>query len=274
MFRGFAALLTITGLAMGQAMVQHAAAAAGGAAAAAGSKKIADSLEKVLGGAASAAATAAGPTTPPAAKKQALVAAAPQPPTGKRSSKHSPFEPQVSRAGGSEMTPVVGAPLHLQIPPPDEVEAYTPSGETGNAPWISRRQTPSQGSVPAFTPFVTTDAPGPPAMSRGTRRQVPQVTMERAIVAPSSTSVVTVASVVALPVLPPPPTATPEKLAAIREGATYEQIVASVGKPASKIEMMEDGKVFESLRIESRGSKIGTILLIDGVVTAVVPVSQ
>ena len=273
MFRGFATLLTITGLAMGQAMVQHAAAAAGGAAAAAGSKKIADSLEKVLGGAASAAATAAGPTTPPAAKKQALVAAAPQPPTGKRS-KHSPFEPQVSRSGGSEMTPVVGAPLHLQIPPPDEVEAYTPSGETGNAPWISRRQTPSQGSVPAFTPFMTTDSPTPLAMSRGTRRQVPQVLTERAIVAPAATSVVAVASVVALPVLPPPPTATPEKLAAIREGATYDQIVASVGRPASKIEMMEDGKVFESLRIESRGSKIGTILLIDGVVTSVVPVSQ
>ena len=273
MFRGFATLLTITGLAMGQAMVQHAAAAAGGAAAAAGSKKIADGLEKVLGGAANAAATAAGPTTPPAAKKQAMVAAAPQPPTGKRS-KHSPFEPQVNRAGGSEMTPVVGAPLHLQIPPPDEVEAYTPSGETGNTPWISRRQAPSQGSVPAFTPFVSNDAPAPPAMSRGMRRHMPQVMMETAIIAPIATSVVNIVPVVALPVLPPPPTATPEKLAAIHEGATYEQIVASLGKPASKIEMMEDGKVLESLRIESRGSKIGTIRLVDGVVTAVVPVAQ
>lgn len=273
MFRGFAALLTITGLAMGQAMVQHAAAAAGGAAAAAGSSKIANGLETLLGGAANTIATAAGPATAAAPKKQAIVAAAPQPPTGKRS-KHSPFEPQVNRTGESELAPVVGAPLHLQIPPPDEVEAYTPSGETGNTPWISRRQTPAQGSVPAFTPFVTTDSPAPPAMSRGAHRHSPQVMIETAIIAPSSTSVVTSALVVALPVLPPPPTATPEKLATIREGSTYEQIVASLGKPASKIEMMEDGKVLESLRIESRGSKIGTIRLVDGVVTAVVPVSQ
>ena len=84
-------------------------------------------------------------------------------------------------------------------------------------------------------------------------------------------------SLIATPVLPSPPPpvfATAEKLAGILPGASYEAIVASLGLPASKIEMMEDGKVLESLRIESRGSKIGTIRMVNGVVTSVEPVAQ
>src|SRR5437762_899923 len=106
MIRGCVILLTITGLAMGQAMVQHAAAAAGGAAAAAGSKKIADGLEKILGSAATTTAAAA--ATPPPATTKAVVAPVPVAPAGKKG-KHSPFEPQVTREGRSEMAPAVTA---------------------------------------------------------------------------------------------------------------------------------------------------------------------
>ena len=277
MFRGFAILLVVTALAMGQAMVQHAAAAAGGAAAAAGSKKVADSLEKVLGGAANAAATAAG--TKPADPQKQVVAAVPPPtpPTGKRV-KHSPFEPQVSRAGGSQNAPAV-EPARAGIPSPYEVEASSNGESLPNTPWVSRRaHVPQYGPVPAFTPFVTNDAPTP-AASRGARRGIGTPQMAEAVIVPpiAPMTVALPATIISAPVVPPPPPpamATREKLAGIQNGATYQQIVASLGKPASKIEMIEDGKVLESLRIESRGNKIGTIRLVDGVVTSIEPVER
>ena len=150
------------------------------------------------------------------------------------------------------------------IPLPAEVEATT-SGESlpGN-PWVSRRSQPQQGPVPAFTPFVTNDAP---AASRGARRSAgnaPQFA-ETAVFPPASV----VSLPAAVPPSPPPVVATPEKLAAIQQGASYETILAELGTPASKIEMIEDGKVLESLRIEAHGSKIGTILMVNGVVTSV-----
>ena len=82
---------------------------------------------------------------------------------------------------------------------------------------------------------------------------------------------------IATAVIPPPPPpvrATAEKLAGIQLGTNYETILAQLGTPASKIEMMDDGKVFESLRIEANGSKLGTIRLVNGVVTSVEPVAQ
>ena len=263
---------------MGQAMVQHAAAAAGGAAAAAGSKKVADGLEKILGGAANTTATAAGTAQP---KTQAATPVAPvAAQTGKRA-KRSPFEPQVSRNGGSDLTPTVAGPVRPSIPSPAEVESGTAlSGESGsNSSWVPRRSHPQQGPVPAFTPFVTNDAPAPAAASRGMRRTIgpmaaPPAQMAEAVIAVEATVAIPVVARPIVPPPPPPPTATLAKLTAIQKGATYEQILASLGKPASKIEMIEDGKVLENLRIESRGNKLGTIRMVDGVVTAVEPVEQ
>ena len=267
MFRQFAFLLMVTGLAMGQAMVQHAAAAAGGAAAAAGSRKVADGLEKVLGSAAGSTAAAAG--TPK------VVEVIPSPPSGKRT-KHSPFEPQVTRAGGSESAPVVGA-AHAGIPSPSEVEAIGSSGEAvPNNPWVSRGKGHTQAPVPAFAPFASNDA-SPAVANRGARRNGPGA---EALVMPplTATSVMAPpAPLVVVPLLPPPPprvVATAEKFAAIQTGATYEEIVASLGKPAAKIEMLEDGKVLESLRIEGAGMKLGTIRLVNGVVASIEPVAR
>ncbi len=273
MVRGIVTLLTLTGLALGQAMVQHAAAAAGGAAAAAGSKKVADGLEKILGSASGAAATAAGQEKP----KQITTTTPPVPPAGKRA-KHSPFEPQVNRAGGSALAPVVGANAGRQsIPSPAEVEASSGGGLAGNA-WMPRRGPHvTSAPVPAFTPFVTNDAPA--AASRGARRPVealmsapPPVLRQQTAPAMAAMPMLVATPVVAPP--PPPAVATVEKLASIQPGASYETILASLGMPASKIEMMEDGKVLENLRIESNGSKIGTIRLVNGVVTSVEPVAQ
>ena len=249
---------------MGQAMVQHAAAAAGGAAAAASSKKIADGLEKILGGAANTTAAAAAPAPAPKPAAPAVNTVA-----GKRG-KPSPFEPQVNRAGGTEMAPSVPRGP-AGIPSPTEVEA-TVSGESlPNNAWSSRKQT-HQGAVPAFTPFVSNDAP---AVSRGARRggngNGPQVA--DTMMQPPTVSMP--AMVIATAVIPPPPLpvrATLEKLAGIQLGANYETILSQLGTPAAKIEMMDDGKVFESLRIEANGSKLGTIQLVNGVVTSVEPV--
>ena len=269
MVRGIVTLLTLTGLAMGQAMVQHAAAAAGGAAMAAGSKKVADGLEKVLGSAASASATAADPEKP----KQIAIVPLPIPPAGKRA-KHSPFEPQVNRAGGNESAPVVGPNAgRIGLPSPSEVESRSAGEAMPSNSWTPRRAShQSQGSVPAFTPFVMNDAP---VVGRGARRTAAAM-MALPTVGDPGLSVVPMA-LLATPVLPPPPPpvfATAEKLVGILPGASYESIVASLGLPASKIEMMEDGQVLESLRIESRGSKIGTIRMVNGVVTSVEPVVQ
>ena len=249
-------------------MVQHAAAAAGGAAAAAGSKKVADSLEKILGGAAISAATAA-QTTP-------AVPAVSAPTAGKRG-KRSPFEPQVTRAGGSEMAPVVTFTTSRQgaISLPAEVEATTSGESVPGNPWVSRRSHPQHTPVPAFTPFVTNDAP---AASRGLRRSAGNAPLisETAIASPGSLETIPAALVSTPVVLPPRPrvVATLEKLSAIQQGASYETILAELGTPASKIEMIEDGKVLESLRIEANGSKIGTILMVNGVVTSVEPVAR
>jgi len=257
---------------MGQAMVQHAAAAAGGAAAAAGSKKVADGLERILGGAAGAAATAAAPVAPVVVQI---------PPTGKRG-KPSPYEPQVNRAGGTEMAPVMTPGTRVPIPSPAEVEENAPavavSGEAipGNS-WVSRRpqsqssmQSPvHQGPVPAFTPFVTIDGPVGPAVSRGSHRNAASGTPSQVATVQMS---IPVAQVVPIPVLPPPPPptlATPEKLAMIHEGTTIETVLSELGTPASKVAMYDDGKLLETLRIEVRGSRIGTIYVVNGVVTSV-----
>ena len=266
MIRELVLILTLTGFAMGQAMMQHATAVAGGTAAAVGSKKIADSLETILGGVSSSAATAG--STP----KQQLVPAPPAPATARRT-KHSPFEPQANRNGaGSEMAPAAGQ--GGGIPSPSEVESgSTSSGEAvPNNPWAPRGRGHQQTPVPAFSAFGVNDAPAPTA-SRGIRRNVvgaPQLA-ESALIPPPAPPVV-VLQAIAVPPPPPPPTlATREKLAEIQQGASYEQIVATLGTPASKIEMIEDGKVLENLRIESRGNKIGTIRLTNGIVTSVEP---
>lgn len=253
---------------MGQAMVQHAAAAAGGAAAAASSKKIADGLEKILGGAANTAAVAAAPAPTPKPVAPPVVPTASNV-AGKRG-KPSPFDPQVNRAGGTEMAPSMPRGT-AGIPSPTEVET-TVSGESlPNNPWSSLKQT-HQGSVPAFTPFVSNDAP---PVSRGARRggngNGPQVA--DTMMPPPTVSMPAV--LIATAIIPPPPLpvrATLEKLAGIQLGANYETILSQLGTPAAKIEMMDDGKVFESLRIEANGSKLGTIHLVNGVVTSVEPV--
>jgi hypothetical protein len=267
MLRGFVILSIITGVAMGQAMVQHAAAAAGGAAAAAGSKKVADGLEKLLGSAAAGAATAA--ATPAVAP----VVPVPAPATGKRG-KPSPYEAQVNRAGGTEMAPVYTPGAHTSIPSPEDVEPTpTVSGEAvpGNS-WVSRRPQSQQALVPAFVPFVTIEAP---VASRGLRRNngTPPMPELAAIIQMS----VPALPILPIPVLPPPPPpilATPEMLAGIHEGATIESVVEILGTPASKIAMYDDGKLIETLRIEAKGSRIGTIRLINGLVIAVEPASN
>ena len=263
MVRGFAILLTVTGLAMGQAMVQHAAAAAGGAAAAAGSKKVADGLEGILGSAAGATANAAAPKQP-----------IPAPPTAKRAKK-SPFDPQVNRAGGGDLAPVAGT-AHASIPSPADVETMRLSGEAApNNPWMSRGRTRSTAPPSSLTPFLTDDAPAPVA-SRGARRGNAQIA--ETMIAPPSPSAVTLPAemMTATAVMPPPPPpvlATAEKFAAIQPGASYREILATLGTPAAKIEMVDDdGKMVESLRIEARGNKLGTILLVNGIVTLVEPV--
>jgi len=81
-----------------------------------------------------------------------------------------------------------------------------------------------------------------------------------------------VAPVIPIPVLPPPPPptlATPEKLAMIHEGTTIETVLSELGTPASKVAMYDDGKLLETLRIEAKGSRIGTIYVVNGVVTSV-----
>ncbi len=260
MLRGCVILLAATGLVMGQAMVQHAAAAAGGAAAAASSKKIADGLEKILGGAANTAAVAAAPTPLPPVPKPAASSVA-----GKRG-KPSPFEPQVNRAGGTEMAPSVprGA---AGIPSPTEVEAIVSGESVPNNAWTPRKQT-HQAAVPAFTPFVSNDAP---AASRGSRRGG-DGNGDTMMLPPTVSMPVAMIATAIIPPLPPPVRATLEKLAGIQLGANYETILSQLGTPAARIEMMDDGKVFESLRIEANGSKLGTIQLVNGVVTSVEPV--
>ena len=160
--------------------------------------------------------------------------------------KPSPFEPKVNRDAGIELPPVVVRQSQASRP---EAEV-TVSGESapGNS-WVSRK--------PAFTPFVDTEAP---VASRGARRNneaVPQV--------------------VVVPVAPPPPApliATAEKLAAIQPGASYATVLAELGPPAARIEMMEDGKLLESLRIESHGTRIGTIRMVNGVVASIEPLAR
>jgi hypothetical protein len=250
---------------MGQAMVQNAAASAGGAAAAAGAQKMAVGLDKILSGvagsAAAAAATPAKPLTPP-----------PPPATTGKRGKPSPYQPTVNRAGGTEMTPAVatgGGGAH-NVPAPGEVEAVT-SGESvpGNS-WVSRGHVQQQQptlppqSTPGFTPYVSTE--GGPVVNRGSRHALAAPQLAGGITMPSPIAIIST------PVVPPPPPqvlATPEKLAGIQEGATMASVLAELGTPASKIAMFDDGKLSESLRIEFKGNRIGTILLVDGVVTSV-----
>ena len=121
MLRTLGILLTLTALAMGQAMVQHAAAAAGGAAAAAGSKTVASGLEKMLGQAATTTSAAAAAPAP-------ARAAAPNPVVVKHG-KPSPFAAKVNRDGGSELAPVLPPLGHGRADDDGETAVIPASGE-------------------------------------------------------------------------------------------------------------------------------------------------
>ena len=62
---------------------------------------------------------------------------------------------------------------------------------------------------------------------------------------------------------------TAEKMAAIHEGATIESVIAQLGQPSVKIAMFEEGKLAETLRFDSKGTRLGSILLENGVVVSV-----
>lgn len=270
MLRGFLISLTITGLTMGQALVQNAAAAAGGAAAAAGAQKIGVGLDKILSGTAGAAAKAAAPAPPPPAPPQ-------------KHGKPSPYQPTVNRAGGTELAPVINGAASGAATP-GEVEPVASGESVPNNPWVSRGHVqqqpqiaPAPQSVPAFTPFTSSE--GGPVVNRGSRRSVepigqqpPEyVTAGVMAVAPAPVAIVT------HPVIPPPipaVLATPEKLAAVHEGESINDVVASLGTPASKIAMYDEGNLTESLRIESHGNKIGTIVVVNGLVTSIEKVAN
>jgi hypothetical protein len=266
MLRGFLISLIAAGLTMGQALVQNAAAAAGGAAAAAGAQKIGVGLDKILSGAAGAAAKAA---------------AAPAPAPPQKHGKPSPYQPTVNRAGGTEVAPVITG-ASSGVATPGEVEALSSGESVPNNPWVSRGHvqqheiaTPAQ-SVPAFTPFSSGD--GGPVVNRGSRRTVEPLGQQPPVYATAGVMAVAPppVAIVALPVIPPTPAvlATPEKLAAVHEGESINDVVASLGTPASKIEMYDEGNLTESLRIESHGNKIGTILVVNGLVTSIEKVAN
>jgi hypothetical protein len=91
-------------------------------------------------------------------------------------------------------------------------------------------------------------------------------------IAPSAEPMAAMIAVPSIPPPPPPVLATAEKFAAIKEGLTAESVIAALGVPASKIAMYEDGKMLETWRIEAQGAKLGTLVVIDGVVTSIEPV--
>ncbi|MBX9600062.1 MAG: hypothetical protein K2X35_03620 [Bryobacteraceae bacterium] len=73
-------------------------------------------------------------------------------------------------------------------------------------------------------------------------------------------------------VLPPPRPlirATPETLAQIAVGNKRSDVVTRLGAPASKISMVEDGKLTEIYRYTAAGRTLGTVRLANGEVTQV-----
>lgn len=73
------------------------------------------------------------------------------------------------------------------------------------------------------------------------------------------------------PVAPPavrprPVQATPETFAQVAAGSSRADVIKSLGNPASKISMVEDGKLIESYRYRD----LGTVRLANGSVTTVV----
>jgi hypothetical protein len=228
---------TLVGFGWGQAMVQHAAAAAGGAAAAAGTGKIAEGLGNVLGQAAGAANTAA---------------AAPAP---TKKARPSPFDPKSTHmARSSELSPVAvpnGTPL--SAPSTGEYEATAPSPRVTS----TTKATPFQ-SVPSIE--------GGPVVHRTHTGDTPQLAVSTPAEMPT-------AFAVAVPVVIKPPVplkvATTEALAAITPGMSYESLVQKLGPPAMRMSSFEDGHLAETLRIEAKGSRLGSVYVVDGLVTSV-----
>jgi hypothetical protein len=252
-------VLTVGTLAMGQAMVQHAAAAAGGAAAAAGSAKIAEGLAGVLGAAAGSAATAAAPVPVPAPAAQA------------RHGKPSPFAAQrAANQGAPAVVPPAAVVNNAAVPSPAEVESM-PTGEAARGNMWTPRYPARTAAVP-FAPYVSGEAG--PVMRGSVHRISGDPPRLAAVVSPALAAL---HEVIAVPSVPPPTpkiVATVEKLATIKEGETEQSVMAELGIPAAKIAMFDEGKLVESWRIESHGQKIGTVRMSDGVVTSVEPVAR
>lgn len=254
MLRSFVILLTVIGVGYGQAMVQHAAAAAGGAAAAAGSKKIAEGLEKMLGQAAGAAENAAQTPAPPPPPPVAT------PATPARRAKPSPFVPKVTRAGGASTV----APVIPQQATTDDVESGTP----GNY-WVPK--TSGSGRAPAakspFSPAYYEAGAG----SGGGGAYYSGGGGSRNYAQPPAPSMPEAVATIAPPPPPPAPRIIPtvEMLTAVQVGESYQSIVSQLGTPAVKISMLEEGAVLETLRIEARGVRLGTIHMVNGQVQSV-----
>jgi hypothetical protein len=71
-----------------------------------------------------------------------------------------------------------------------------------------------------------------------------------------------------LPVLPPPPTMTREKLPFVQQGLRRSELL-KLGDPASKLSMFEEGHLVETYSYKDSNGKFGTVRLKDGSVASV-----
>jgi hypothetical protein len=71
-----------------------------------------------------------------------------------------------------------------------------------------------------------------------------------------------------VPVLPPPPEMSPEKLKTVAAGMSRADLLR-LGAPASKIVMDENGHLLEIYSYRQNGDKIGGVRLHDGAVASI-----
>jgi hypothetical protein len=185
-----------------------------------------------------------------------------------RKARPSPFDPQ-------GIHPVKAAQLEpVKVPNGEPLSA--PDAEFEGAA-AARRFT----AIPKHTPFHAmplSGGSGGPVVHRIVRGEPGAEAAVDALpqlAAPQPALTMPAAFAVAIPVLHAPAqhiVATPALLAGIKPGTSYDSVVQTLGVPSSRLGYYEDGHMSETLQIEARGARIGTIHLIDGQVVSVEPV--
>ena len=125
-------------------------------------------------------------------------------------------------------------------------------------PTVAPAPAPSLGAQPADQPLATHSSP-----ASGARRRSSHGTSE------TTTASVPVIAIPVVPVEPARKEPTVQELAAVKVGATANEVLAVLGPPESRVTIPDEGHMLEICQYWARGKQLGTIRLDNGQVVTV-----